>query len=264
MTPCPTWFYYVDDTDPPDEPGKNDGTEPSSARRVTSAQAARPDFQLWLRESLGAAPGDRLVRVHPFGVHALACRWLIIFILFILFILSACLFLFGCASAPRPSNYESVPAAGITASVVPRTNFTLYASANAATPRSTWLALTNGSGSVFVPFARLPTNAILYTQRLAWNKVPEPDIAGYTLYFGRVSGLYTGQCEGRGNANTVVLPGPGTWYFAVTAFDGWGIESAVSAEISAPAIPVIPPRSVFFCARAPVQTRLIISPVSVP
>jgi hypothetical protein len=83
------------------------------------------------------------------------------------------------------------------------------------------------------------TNAPITYLTLIWDRNPEPDIAGYKLYYGLVSGDY---------AHVVtVLPKPGfrprakigvpsskTTYFAVTAYNTAGVESDLSDEVHWP------------------------------
>jgi len=69
---------------------------------------------------------------------------------------------------------------------------------------------------------------------LAWNPSAAPDIAGYYLYQGSQSGNYTNRVT-VSNTTNATLSGlaPGlTYYFAVSAFDTNGLESALSTEIS--------------------------------
>ncbi len=69
---------------------------------------------------------------------------------------------------------------------------------------------------------------------LAWDPNPEPDIAGYMLYYGTASGIYT-QTNDVGNAATYTVSNltPGvTYFFAVTAYDTNRVESDFSNEIS--------------------------------
>jgi hypothetical protein len=69
---------------------------------------------------------------------------------------------------------------------------------------------------------------------LAWDPNPEPDIAGYKLYYGTVSGEYAEPVD-VGNVITGNVPGLqlGTLYFfAATAYNTSGLESDFSDEIS--------------------------------
>ena len=69
---------------------------------------------------------------------------------------------------------------------------------------------------------------------LAWNANPEPTLTGYKVYYGTSSRSY-GLPISAGNATSYRLTGLGTGncYFAITAYDGSGHESALSNEISA-------------------------------
>ena len=72
------------------------------------------------------------------------------------------------------------------------------------------------------------------TVTLAWDRNPEPDVIGYQLYYGIVSGIYS-QIVNAGNATEVVIPGlePGITYYAiVTAFNTAGLESFRSEELA--------------------------------
>ena len=69
---------------------------------------------------------------------------------------------------------------------------------------------------------------------LAWNANPEGDIAGYTLYYGRVSNIYNRLVTVTGTTATVAVRGNRTTYFAVTAFNADGVESELSAEVQWP------------------------------
>jgi hypothetical protein len=77
-------------------------------------------------------------------------------------------------------------------------------------------------------------NALITDITLVWDRNSEPDIAGYKVYYSRVSGDYVGSV-------TVVVPmavigvkGMRTVYFAVTAYDTNGDESDFSAEVHWP------------------------------
>ncbi len=69
-----------------------------------------------------------------------------------------------------------------------------------------------------------------------WDENPEQDIAGYKLYAGRQSGVYTaiGSPKNMGNVTkgTFDCNAPGKWFFALTVVKTNGLESSFSAEIS--------------------------------
>jgi len=74
---------------------------------------------------------------------------------------------------------------------------------------------------------------------LAWDAVQATALSGYRIYYGTSPGLYF-QSRGNGltissNVTTHVVTGLSsgtTYYFAATAFDTSGNESAYSAEVS--------------------------------
>ncbi len=69
---------------------------------------------------------------------------------------------------------------------------------------------------------------------LAWNTVTEPNVIGYRLYYGTSSGSYTEEIDVGDNTSASVtnLTANTTYYFVVTAYDSFGIESAPSNEAS--------------------------------
>lgn len=71
------------------------------------------------------------------------------------------------------------------------------------------------------------------TVQLEWDRNPETTVAGYRIYFGEESRNYTGIVD-TGNevtgAVTNLVEGR-TYYFAATAYDNNGAESAFSEEI---------------------------------
>jgi hypothetical protein len=68
---------------------------------------------------------------------------------------------------------------------------------------------------------------------LAWDASSSPNVAGYKIYAGNESGKYNAPATiGNQTAYTVKGLGPGTWYFAVTAFNSAGGESGFSNEVS--------------------------------
>ncbi len=78
------------------------------------------------------------------------------------------------------------------------------------------------------------TVAALDSVQLSWNANTETNLAGYKLYMGTASGVYgTPATLGLVTTTTLKTLVPGTtYYFALTAFNTAGQESAKSAEIS--------------------------------
>jgi hypothetical protein len=72
------------------------------------------------------------------------------------------------------------------------------------------------------------------TVTLAWSANPEPNIAGYRLYYGIASRIYTQHLD-TGNSTTAtvssLLPGT-TYFFATTAYNTLGVESIFSSELA--------------------------------
>ncbi|MBX3330292.1 MAG: fibronectin type III domain-containing protein [Nitrospira sp.] len=71
------------------------------------------------------------------------------------------------------------------------------------------------------------------TATLAWNPVTDLTLAGYKVYVGTTSGLYTRTID-VGNITSYIvdsLPTATTYYFAVTAYNSAG-ESLPSNEVS--------------------------------
>lgn len=70
---------------------------------------------------------------------------------------------------------------------------------------------------------------------LAWDANPETNLAGYRLYHGTASRLYSGSIMVGATVLTATvsnLVAGQTYYFAVTATNIAGLESAYSAEVS--------------------------------
>jgi len=68
---------------------------------------------------------------------------------------------------------------------------------------------------------------------LQWDPNTETDLAGYKVYYGTASRSYSAPITiGLQSSYTVSDLGSGTYYFAVTAFNRDGLESAFSNEVS--------------------------------
>lgn len=69
---------------------------------------------------------------------------------------------------------------------------------------------------------------------LDWNASSSPNVTGYYVYYGTTSGIYSYKVDaGNGTTLTITNLAPGTtYYFAATAYDADGDESAYSSEVS--------------------------------
>jgi hypothetical protein len=67
---------------------------------------------------------------------------------------------------------------------------------------------------------------------LAWNPSPSPGVVGYILYYGPASHAYTNMVT-VGNATnvTIGIQPLSDYFFAVTAYDSFGLESDFSEEL---------------------------------
>jgi hypothetical protein len=69
---------------------------------------------------------------------------------------------------------------------------------------------------------------------LQWDPNSETDLAGYKVYYGTSSGIYgTPITIGTQASYTFTQLASGTYYFAVTAYNASGLESAFSNEVIA-------------------------------
>jgi fibronectin type III domain protein len=69
---------------------------------------------------------------------------------------------------------------------------------------------------------------------LTWNPDTSTNLAGYKLYVGTASGVYSSSIS-LGNVTSYTVPNlliGNTYYFAVTAYNNSGIESGFSNEVS--------------------------------
>jgi hypothetical protein len=72
------------------------------------------------------------------------------------------------------------------------------------------------------------------TVQLGWDASQNPTVTGYFLYYGTTSRAYTNRVDTETNAMATVsgLQEGKTYYFAVTAYNSDGVESAYSSEIT--------------------------------
>jgi len=66
---------------------------------------------------------------------------------------------------------------------------------------------------------------------LAWDPTPDPDIAGYSIFYGGASGQYPNRIDVVGTQWTLTLP-DGTHYIAVQAYTLGGVRSGLSNELT--------------------------------
>jgi hypothetical protein len=82
-----------------------------------------------------------------------------------------------------------------------------------------------------------PPSSITGSAILTWNSNSEPDLAGYKMYVGTQSGLYTFPGSpftiGSITSYTIInLPAGQTYFFALSAYNTAGNESPLSTEVS--------------------------------
>jgi len=74
------------------------------------------------------------------------------------------------------------------------------------------------------------------TVTLAWNPSPSPEVTGYHLYQGYSSQNYGAPTEVPGIATSIYtvsnLVQGTTYYFNLTAHDGFGLESVFAGEVN--------------------------------
>lgn len=129
------------------------------------------------------------------------------------------------------ASYASVTSVALTATAASGYSFSGWSGACSGTSATCTVSMT-AARSVTATFNQVISNATT----LAWDPpAASANPAGYRLYFGSASGTYQqpyGQGISVGNITTYTLMGlsSGTYYFAVTAVDSLGKESAYSNE----------------------------------
>ena len=78
------------------------------------------------------------------------------------------------------------------------------------------------------------SHAVAGSVRLYWDANTEPDLAGYVLVWGSSPGVYTESVtvDAAVVSHEVTSLAAGTWYFAVRAFNGAGLQSGLSNEVT--------------------------------
>src|ERR1700677_1222781 len=69
---------------------------------------------------------------------------------------------------------------------------------------------------------------------IAWNPSVSPNVAGYDIYYGGVSGIYTNELFA-GNVTNITIPGlegGDTYYFLATAVSSAGVQSTFSSQLA--------------------------------
>ncbi len=89
----------------------------------------------------------------------------------------------------------------------------------------------------FIVFALIllagSASALAADVTLAWDANTETDLAGYKIYYGTAPGVYGAPITiGVQTTYTITGLAPGTYYFAVTAYNTSGLESGFSNEVS--------------------------------
>ena len=89
-------------------------------------------------------------------------------------------------------------------------------------------------GAMLLALTLCPSARSAQSASLSWDASPDLTVAGYNVYYGRASGVYTNMVA-VGNQLSAVISGldeGGTYYFVLTAFDALGLESIYSNEAS--------------------------------
>ena len=93
---------------------------------------------------------------------------------------------------------------------------------------------------IFASYICLLSNLIAADVSLAWDPSDSPGVTGYRLGYGTASGQYGTVVDVRKVTTwTVSNLAPGTYYFAVKAYDSTGLESEYSAEVSTTIVPPV-------------------------
>jgi hypothetical protein len=93
-------------------------------------------------------------------------------------------------------------------------------------------------GIIICPFSVFASANVI----LQWNQIPDPVVAGYNIYYGGASGVYTNVINAGTSTSVTVsnLINGATYYFASATYSAYGAMSALSSEVAytVPAVPV--------------------------
>lgn len=94
--------------------------------------------------------------------------------------------------------------------------------------RKLGLILLSLVGAVFVTLPGFAVPSVV----VSWDASPSPEVTGYNVYYGPVSGVYTNMLVA-GNSTSLLVGGlveGATYYFSATAYDATGVESDLANE----------------------------------
>ena len=97
-----------------------------------------------------------------------------------------------------------------------------------------WLQSSPAVNGPFTNYVALPIPSGTGSVTLAWNASTDPSVAGYNVYYGGASGVYTNKIPA-GNTTNATISGliqGTTYYFAATTYTSSGMESPFSSEVS--------------------------------
>lgn len=143
----------------------------------------------------------------------------------------------GCGASGSSSAAAATPSSSAAAST-PSSAGTVTSTAPSASPGS---SSTSTSGTTTTP-TTAPTTVAASSVTLGWvpptensNGTPITDLAGYKIHYGTASANYS-QTVSISNAGltryVVDNLATGTYYFAITAYNVQGMESALSGEVT--------------------------------
>ena len=87
--------------------------------------------------------------------------------------------------------------------------------------------------TIFLAVLLLSTNAVSADITLVWGTKSHSNLAGYRVYYGTCSGVYTSRVDvGKVNSITISnLDDDQIYYFSVTAYDHQGVDGRFSEEV---------------------------------